>query len=59
MPSPAMAKKREIRRVFASQVQRRVRSNYSKIDDTDDELIKCVADHAFAEERFSWDDLPT
>ena len=59
MPSPAMAKKREIRRVFASQVQRRVRSNYSKIDDTDDELIQSVADHAFAEECFSWDDLPT
>ena len=54
-----MAKEREIRRVFASQVQRRVRSNYSKIDDTDDELIQSVADHAFAEECFSWDDLPT
>jgi len=39
-------------------VQRRVKSNYSKIDDNDDELIKSLADHAFAEERFSWDNLP-
>jgi acyl-CoA dehydrogenase family member 9 len=52
------AKELEILRVFAGQVQRRVRSNYGKIDDNDDELIKSLADHAFAEERFSWDNLP-
>ncbi|HTS82482.1 MAG TPA: acyl-CoA dehydrogenase family protein, partial [Myxococcaceae bacterium] len=48
----------EILRVFAGQVQRRVKSNYGKIDDNDDELIKSLADHAFAEERFGWDNLP-
>ena len=53
------AKELEILRVFAGQVERRVKSNYGKIDDNDDELIKSLADHAFAEERFSWDNLPT
>jgi alkylation response protein AidB-like acyl-CoA dehydrogenase len=52
------ARELEILRVFAGQVQRRVKSNYGKIDDNDDELIKSLADHAFAEERFSWDNLP-
>jgi hypothetical protein len=27
-------------------------------DDNDDELIKSLADRAFAEERFSWDNVP-
>jgi acyl-CoA dehydrogenase family member 9 len=53
------AKELEILRVFAGQVDRRVRSNYGEIDDNDDELIKSLADHAFAEERFSWDNLPS
>ena len=52
------AKELEILRVFAGQVARRVKSAYGKIDDNDDELIKSLADHAFAEERFSWDNLP-
>ena len=34
-----------------------MKSNYGKIDENDDELIKSLADHAFAEERFSWDNL--
>ena len=38
---------------------RRVRSNCTEIDDNDDELVKLLADHAFAEERYSWDNLPT
>jgi alkylation response protein AidB-like acyl-CoA dehydrogenase len=53
------AKELEILRVLAGQVQRRVRSNYGEIDDNDDELIKSLADHAFAEEGFSWDNLPS
>jgi alkylation response protein AidB-like acyl-CoA dehydrogenase len=52
------ARELEILRVFAGQVERRVKSHYGKIDDNDDELIKSLADHAFAEERFSWDNLP-
>jgi len=52
------AKELEILRVVSGQVQRWVRSNYGKIDDNDDELIKSLADHAFAGEHFSWDNLP-
>ncbi len=51
------AKEREILEVFCGQVSRRVRSNFGKIDDNDDELIKSLADHAFQEERFVWDNL--
>ena len=51
------ARELEILHVFAGQVRRRVKSNFGKIDDNDDELIKSLADHAFAEERFSWDNL--
>jgi hypothetical protein len=40
------------------QVQRRVRSNYGKIDDNDDELIKPRRPR-FRRRRFSWDNLPS
>ncbi len=53
----AAAREQEILEVFAGQVRRRVKSNFGKIDDNDDELIKRLADHAFQEERFSWDNL--
>ncbi len=42
---------------FAGQVGRRVRGNFNKIDDNDDELIKALADHAFASDGFTWDNL--
>lgn len=51
------AKEVEILTVFCGQVSRRVRSNFGKIDDNDDELIKSLADHALAEERFIWDNI--
>lgn len=47
----------EILQVFAGQVQRRVRGNFSKLDHNDDELIKSLADHALKEERFVWDTI--
>ncbi len=53
----AAAAEREILEVFAGQVGRRVKSNFGKIDDNDDELIKRLADHAFEQERFGWDNL--
>jgi hypothetical protein len=34
-----------------------VKSNFGKIDNNDDELIKRLADHAFEHEGFSWDNL--
>lgn len=51
----ANAKEMEILKVFAGQVGRRVRSNFGKIDDNDDELIKSLADHAFEREGYGWD----
>jgi len=49
------AKEVEILRVLSGQVDRRIRSNFRKIDDNDDELIKSLADHAFENEKFVWD----
>jgi alkylation response protein AidB-like acyl-CoA dehydrogenase len=53
----AAAKEIEILQVFAGQVQHRVKRNFGKIDDNDDELVKSLADHAFAVEGFGWDSL--
>jgi alkylation response protein AidB-like acyl-CoA dehydrogenase len=51
------AKEMEIIKVFAGQVGRRVKSNFNKIDDNDDELIKSLADHAILNEKYIWDTL--
>jgi len=50
-------KEMEILQVLARQVGRRVHSNFGKIDDNDDELIKSLADHAFEREGYSWDSI--
>ena len=47
----------EIIQVFSSDVTRRIRSNLEQIDENDDEMIKSLADYAFEEERFSWDNI--
>lgn len=47
----------EILEVFAGQVRRRTKSNFNKIDENDDELIKSIADHAFENERYVWDTI--
>lgn len=47
----------EILEVFSGQVQRRIKSNYGKIDNNDDELIKSLADFALSEERYVWDNI--
>ena len=46
-----------IAQAFAGQVRRRVRNTVSEIDDNQDEAVKDLADHAFAEEKFAWDTL--
>ena len=53
----AAAKEIEILQVFSGQVRRRVRGNFNKIDNNDDELIKSLADHAFENERYIWDNI--
>jgi len=47
----------EILEVFAGDVKRRVQANFDQIDNNNDELIKSVADHAFEQEKFSWDNI--
>jgi alkylation response protein AidB-like acyl-CoA dehydrogenase len=50
-------KELEILQVLSGQVGRRVRSNFGKIDDNDDELIKSLADHAFERDGYAWDSI--
>jgi acyl-CoA dehydrogenase family member 9 len=45
----------KIAKVFAGQVRSRASSNFRKIDQNDDELIKDLADHAYEAEGYSWD----
>jgi acyl-CoA dehydrogenase family member 9 len=47
----------DILKIFANQVDRRVRHNFGLIDINDDELIKGLADFAFEQEKFSWDNI--
>jgi len=51
------AKEIEILNVFAGQARRRIKGNFGKIDENDDELIKSLADHALEREGFSWDNI--
>lgn len=51
------AQELEILEVFAGDVKRRIQSNFDQIDNNNDELIKSVADHAFEQEKFSWDNI--
>ena len=51
------AKEMEILKAFAGQVRRRVRSNFNKIDDNDDELIKSLADDALEHDGYRWDTM--
>ena len=51
------AREIEILKVFANQTERRVRHNFGLIDINDDEMIKSLADHAFSQEKFSWDNI--
>jgi alkylation response protein AidB-like acyl-CoA dehydrogenase len=51
----AAAKEIEIARTFAGQARRRIKNTMAEIDDNEDESIKVLADHAFAEEKYSWD----
>ncbi len=53
----AVTKELEILSVLTGQVRRRVRSNMSKIDENDDELIKSLADHALDAEAYIWDNV--
>lgn len=47
----------EILEIFAGDAKRRIQQNFDQIDNNNDELIKSVADHAFEQEKFSWDNI--
>ncbi len=51
----AAAKEVEIAKVFAGQVKGRALRNFRKIDANDDEYIKSLAEHAYAEGGYRWD----
>ncbi len=50
-------KELEILEIFSGQVRRRVKSNFGKIDNNDDELIKSLADHAYEHEGYTFDNI--
>lgn len=45
----------EILHAFAFQAKNRIKTNFARIDDNEDETIKSLADHAVDVERFPWD----
>jgi acyl-CoA dehydrogenase family protein 9 len=56
-PEAECAKEMEILKVLTGQVRRRTKSNFGKIDDNDDELIKSLADFALEKEAYIWDNV--
>jgi acyl-CoA dehydrogenase family member 9 len=50
-------REREILQVFAGQVGRRVKSNFGKIDNNDDDQIISLANDALTHESYRWDIL--
>lgn len=51
------AREIEILQVFTRDARVRMKHNFRRIDNNDDELIKSLADDAFAAERFRWDTI--
>jgi acyl-CoA dehydrogenase family member 9 len=49
------ARELQIAQAFSRQARDRIKMNFTRIDDNDDELIKALADHAFSEEKYGWD----
>ena len=47
----------DIVRVFAREARVRIKRNFRRIDNNDDELVKGLADNAFDVERYRWDTL--
>ncbi|MGE4232961.1 MAG: acyl-CoA dehydrogenase family protein [Bacteriovoracia bacterium] len=47
----------EILKIFSGQVQRRIKGNFSKIDNNDDEQIKSISDFTVEKEGYVWDSV--
>jgi acyl-CoA dehydrogenase family protein 9 len=51
------AREIEILRVFTREARVRIKRNFRRIDNNEDELLKALADDAFQTERFRWDTI--
>ena len=51
------SKEIEILRVFAREARVRIKRNFRRIDNNEDELLKALADDAFQTERYRWDTI--
>ncbi len=51
------AREIEILRVFTREARIRIKRNFRRIDNNEDELLKSLADDAFEIERFRWDTI--
>jgi len=47
----------DILRMFTREARVRMKQNFRRIDNNDDELLKDLADDAFEVERFRWDTI--
>ena len=51
------AKEIDILKMFTREARRRIKQNFRRIDNNDDEPLKALADDAFEVERFRWDTI--
>jgi hypothetical protein len=51
------AREIDILHVFTRAARVRMKQNFRRIDNNDDELLKSLAEDAFAVERFRWDTI--
>ena len=51
------SKEMEILRVFTREARVRIKRNFRRIDNNEDELLKALADDAFQTERYRWDTI--
>jgi alkylation response protein AidB-like acyl-CoA dehydrogenase len=54
-PAAEVEKEVIIARAFAKQAQHRMEQNFARLDDNEDALVKALAEHAVAQEGYSWD----
>ncbi len=53
----AVTKEIEILEIFCGQAKRRVKENLARLNDNDDELVKSLANHAFENDGYTWDNI--
>jgi hypothetical protein len=55
--SEAASREIDILQVFTREARVRIKRNFRRIDNNEDELLKALADDAFEAERFRWDTI--